>query len=404
MQTYSYDMMIVGGGIVGLTLACALAQQTTLSIVVLEAQSQLQSWSSDHQHHRVSAISLSSQRVFQALDIWDAIAEKRISPFTKIMVWDANNKNELCFNSSDIHEHILGYIIENNAIHDSLKEKLKSHIRVEMIDSIALDSYHEDNDSIKIYSKDDRLFEAKLAIAADGANSWLRQQANIDVNRFNYQQKAIVSTIYTEKPHLNVARQVFLPTGPLAFLPLSNANACSIVWSLPLEDEKRLSALDATQFKNELSQAFSYRLGAVVDMDKRYTFPLYKQQAKHYIQSKVVLVGDAAHTVHPLAGQGLNMGLLDATSLCEVIEHAMEKSTEFNRFETLRRYERWRKADNMSLALGIDIIKKLYASATPPIPSFLSIGLSLTNRMQLIKKMFTNHAVGNRRGLPKLAK
>lgn len=404
MQTTSHDIIIVGGGMVGLALANMLTRQTSLSIAVIEAGSHSPSWSATHHHHRVSAIAISSQRIFQALKIWDDIQQQRISPFRQIMVWDAAAQGEILFNSNEIAEPLLGYIIENNLIQMVLENKIKDYPHVERIAPVKLTHLIEHENGIELIADDGRVFKTKLAVAADGASSWLRTQAHIDIDKLDYQQQAIVAAVHTALPHHETARQVFLESGPLAFLPLAQENLSSIVWSVPVDEATRLMSLEEQDFQHELASAFEYRLGDVVKVEKRYVFPLARQQAKTYVKSRIALVGDAAHTIHPLAGQGVNMGLLDAASLADVIVEAIKTNRDFSGYSNLRRYERWRKADNVTMMLGVDIIKSLFASEKKSIQNMRSLGLNATNRIKWIKNCFARHAVGDRDGLPSLSR
>lgn len=397
-------MIIVGGGMVGAALACALAQRTALSILVLEAQSHSPAWSEHDYHHRVSAVALSSQRIFQSLQIWDDIKNSRVSAFNEIHVWDAARCGEIHFDCYEIAESALGFIIENNLIQSVLQKKLQQYPQVKWLSSIQLKNFIEKENHVELVAHDGSIFTAQLAVAADGAHSWLREQANIQIEKQDYQQHAIVAAVRTTKPHAKTARQIFLETGPLAFLPLAEENLSSIVWSMSPEKSAHLLSLSDDAFMLELAHAFQHTLGDVTEISKRYSFPLHKQQAKNYIHSRVVLVGDAAHTIHPLAGQGVNMGLLDAASLVEVIVDAIKQHRDFASAHNLRPYERWRKADNLALQAGVDVIKQLFASDKQSVQSLRSFGLDMTNKMQWIKNIFTRHAVGDRDDLPKLAK
>ena len=288
----AYDIIVVGGGMVGLTFAAAISQQTSLSIAILEAQKESHSWIEDQYHHRVSAIALSSQRIFQALHVWNDIKHKRVSPFSKIQVWDTAGKSNIEFNSNDIAEPWLGWIIENSAIQTSLEEKIKKNPRIEWVSSIKLSAFQEDENGVALTSENGQIFKAKLVIAADGAQSWLRQAAGIEVNVHDYEQEAIVATVATALPHQQTARQCFRDTGPLAFLPLLDMNTSSIVWTLPVDEAVRLMQLDDKGFCDALANTFDQCLGEVLTIGKRYTFPLRKQHAECYVKSRVVLIGD----------------------------------------------------------------------------------------------------------------
>lgn len=400
-----FDVVIVGGGIVGTSLASALAQFTPLSIALIEANNKTSAiWQKAQYDHRVSAITLASKRIFQHLKIWDAMCERRVSPFSQIKVWDGIRNGEICFRAEDIAEAELGYIIENNLIKSLLEEKIKEQSRkVTYLKPVQLISAKEEEEKIVFKTRDDEIIFAKLAIAADGTNSWLREQFKFKHKCHDYDQHAIVATVETTLPHETIARQVFLESGPLAFLPLACDKLSSIVWSLPTKTAKDLFALEEKEFKLALAKAFSYRLGDIVDVSKRYMFPLQKKESEQYVKPRVVLVGDAAHTVHPLAGLGFNMGLLDVACLTQVIVEALQRRQDFAAYPLLRRYERWRKADNFAVIAGIDIIKNLFASDKRSFQLVRSFGLNTTNRFRILRNFFARFAVGNRRGLPQLA-
>lgn len=396
-----YDVVIVGGGNVGLALACSLAKQTSLSILLLEASDKTPSWDAGSYHHRVSAISLSSMRILQSLGVWKDVVAKRVSPFEQIAVWD--NWSSLSFSCQEIAEPALGFIIENNAIQRALYDKLKTYEQITYQAGVKLASYQVDGNGASLITESGETIRARLFVAADGGRSWLRQQAGIACQQQDYQQSAIVATVQTAQPHEKVARQVFLPTGPLAFLPLAEANLCSIVWSLPTDVAANYAQLDEAVFSSKLAIAFAGKLGDIEKISERFQFPLIQQQAARYISNRLALVGDAAHTVHPLAGQGVNMGLLDAASLADVVIRTIRSDRDIGGQAALRQYERWRKGDNALMYRGIDAIKKLYASDNDWMREFKNTGLLLTDQTTWLKNMFIRQAVGNRQGLPSLA-
>jgi 2-octaprenylphenol hydroxylase len=401
-MSVTFDIVIVGGGVVGMTLACALAQRTSLSIALLEAAPMTHEWLVPMHCHRVSAISLASQRIFQALQVWEAIQGKRVSPFTQIQVWDNDSNRCLSFDCEEIAESVLGFIVENDVIRSALAEKLKQYTQVAIMAPVALQAYQTTKDGVELVLRSGQILRGRLAVAADGANSWLRQQAGILLNQQDYGQKALVTTVQTALFHRQVARQVFYRTSVLAFLPLLDPAVSSIVWSLPAEEAEQVLAYTDSEFKQCLSDRFPV-LGEIISVVPRHVFPLRTQQVKHYVQPRMVLAGDAAHLIHPLAGQGMNMGLLDVASLVEVITDAIARREDFSHSHCLRRYERWRKADNFALLVGVDWLKKLFASEARAVQTARSIGLGVVNHMPHIKDMCTRYAVGNRRNLPRLA-
>jgi 2-octaprenylphenol hydroxylase len=408
LSSVAYDVVIVGSGIVGATTALALARQSQLKIALLEAGSFPTEWRSDTHDHRVSAISLASKNIFQNLKVWESIVQKRISPYTHMHVWDSDEHAEIQFAAADVNENALGFIIEDAVMRASVLEELKRYQNVEFIFSQKLKSIHRPPAATEI----ELTLEAgahekvmtKLLIAADGANSLVRDLAGIELTAWDYEHTALVAAVQTELPHQRTARQRFIATGPLAFLPLEDANTCSIVWSTSHEHAKELLALSGEEFCLVLQKAFKHKLGVIKAVDKRYAFPLRMRHAKNYVQSNLALIGDAAHTIHPLAGQGVNLGLLDAVCLAEVILDAAKKNRDFSSHATLRRYERWRKSDNLTMLAGVEVLKRLFASDYASVQSMRHMGLTLTNRTQAIKNFFANYALGFRGDLPGIAK
>lgn len=404
------DVIIVGGGTVGLVLALALAQQTSLSIMILEAQS-LEAIENKNPDAclRVSAITLASERIFETLQVWSMLAKNRLSPFKQIQVWDAINQSEIAFESAAIAQPVLGHIIENHLIRDVLLEKIKQYPHIEYRSGVKLSALHEIEKGMELITEEGQHFKTKLVVGADGAASRLRAEAGITVQKEDYEQTAIITTVETTLTHQQIARQIFLKTGPLAFLPLADSHFSSIVWSLPVDEAKTVMALEGDAFKDALNSVdqnnlgWQASLGEVTAVANRYAFPLQSQEATQYVKPHVALVGDAAHTVHPLAGQGVNMGLLDAASLAEVIVDAVKLRRDFSHLTSLRRYERWRRADNLALLKGIALIKNLFESDQKIIQTLRGAGLNATHRLQWIKNIFTRHAIGDRRGLPKMA-
>lgn len=400
----SFDVVIVGGGLVGRTLALALAQTTDLSVAILEANAiSVEDTITKKYQPRVSAINLASQRLFKRLGIWKAIENIRISPLKQIDVWDAVTKKNIHFDAQMIAEPVLGHIIENEVILMALKQKLAQYSHVKWFAPVKLKSYQLTNDSVTI-STTTHVINAKLAVAADGAASWLRTQVGISTKEYDYEQRAIVCMVKTQRSHEKVARQVFLPEGPLAFLPLAQPDLSSIVWSQPVEMANRLQQMTEEEFKSKLNAVFENRLGNIIEVGQRYAFPLKRLNAQQYIAKRSALVGDAAHTVHPLAGQGVNIGLMDAASLAELLAQACRNQQDIANDLLLKRYQRWRKNANFPLLYGIDGIKNIFAMKTPLVKTTRAWGMQLSNRFNFIKNIIMKEAIGDRLDLPQLAK
>lgn len=399
-----FDIIIVGSGIIGATAAIALARQTRLRIAVLDMKKITHLLQLNQYGTRVSAISATSRQIFSNLQVWPAIKGKRVSPYVKMHVWDAAGDGKLDFASAAMGAANLGHIIEDDVIRASLTENFKNYPNIEVIAPVTLTHLLADEpDGITLLADNQYRYRARLLLAADGAHSWLRQQAGITLHSRAYQQSAIVTTVRTALPHHATAYQCFLASGPLAFLPLSEPHTAAIVWSTTTAAAAHLLTLSEQDFCRELAKAFSCKLGAVESATARFSYPLLMRHATQYVKPRFVLLGDAAHTLHPLAGQGVNLGLLDVACLVEVIDDALQAQRDFTSVATLRRYERWRKAENQTMLAFVDGINYLYTTNNTALTSLRLCGLNMLDRMQFIKEFFANYAAGKRSGLPALA-
>lgn len=401
MSALTYDIIIVGSGIVGATAAITLAKNTSLKIAIIDAQHISVNSPDQEFDHRVSAISQASQRIFKNLNVWEKMRAKRVSAYTHMHVWQELDAAKIDFDSAHVNADVLGFIIEDSVMRSSLYEAFSSYPHLHLHHAVALTTLREKSDCIELITADEQIYSAKLIIGADGANSWVRKQMDVALNTYEYGHTAIVATVKTQMPHEATARQRFLTTGPLAFLPLSEPHTASIVWSTT--DAEKLLALDDAEFKKTLSNAFEHRLGNITDVAKRYHFPLKMRHAKNYVKSRMALIGDAAHTIHPLAGQGVNLGLLDAACLTQVIIDTHKKQRDYASFITLRRYERWRKGDNLAMLKMVEVLKYLFMSDKSFIQLLRNVGLSVTDRYSFLKNFFTNYALGNQSDLPEIA-
>jgi len=389
-----YDVVIVGAGIAGAVLANLLAKKTSLSIALLDVQSPLFSFDSTGYSLRVSAINCRAVQVLHDLDCWSALQAQRVSPYTHMSVWDDSTIGKIDFDCVDVRLPALGYIVENELIQEVLLKALQGNSRVTCRWPVELVAFEEEHDGVLLKTKDERYLKARLVIAADGAHSWVRKAAAIESVEAPYDQIAIVATIKTAQPHQHTARQVFLPTGPLALLPLSDPQAHSIVWSCDVEKADRLLAMTDVEFCAALSSAFDFHLGDVVSTSKRASFPLTMRHAKDYVKPRLALVGDAAHTIHPLAGQGLNIAIADVIELAHLISDACQKGKPFYADRLLRQYARARKAENTVIVKAMGGFKALFASQLTPVMIARSQGLRLFNRCSFIKKTFIKRAMG----------
>lgn len=401
LSSQAYDIAIVGGGMVGLATAIGLAQ-ANLNVVVIDAGH------TDavvgEPRLRVSAINKASQRLLENLGAWTYLDTSRATPYQKMAVWDKDGFGKIAFDANSISETSLGAIIENDAISFALAKRVGefdniTHIENQRLERIA---FGEREAWLTLANGDN--VSAALVIAADGANSWVREQCKIPLTFWDYGHHAIVATIRTEMPHLATARQVFLKDGPLAFLPLYEDNLCSIVWSVPPERANELLAMDKVQFERNLTAAFDGRLGICQLESERQAFPLRMRYARHFARHRLVLAGDAAHTIHPLAGQGVNLGFLDAASIIEVISELQQAGKDIGDYAQLRALERWRKADAMEMIAAMEGFKRLFEGTNPLKKAIRDLGLNLVNNVAGLKTVFIQQAMGNKSALPKLCR
>jgi 2-octaprenylphenol hydroxylase len=400
----AYDVVIVGGGVVGAAAALALAQQTSLNVAVIEAkQPEDDAWKTDDDYDlRVSAISHASKHMLDHLGVWQAIQSKRISPYAKMRVWDAEGSGVIAFDAADIDESNLGYIIEDRVIRSSLVERYAQYDNIDYLCPLKIIELIETPEAMMLVCEDGCTIQTALLIAADGADSSLRQMKNIEIKSYDYQHTAIVATVHTSLPHQHTAWQRFLPSGPLAFLPLKDEHVSSIVWSATHDYAKDLMQLDDESFKAELAKQFDHTLGVITKVSLRYAFPLRMRHALHYVQDRFALIGDAAHTIHPLAGQGVNLGLLDAAALTETIARAHAKNRNYATLASLRPYERWRKTDTLAMFAMVEFLKQLFANQYSPVKYIRNMGLKVTNQMPWMKQFLTRYALGKRTDLPSM--
>lgn len=386
------DVVIIGGGMVGSLLAFALSEQQ-FRVAVVERGAKKTSLP-----ERVSAINIASQQILKRLNVFDKIPPQTISPLQCLSVWDETGGGEIQFDSADVGLPELGSIIENQAIVAALQTD-----RVTIINAQPA-KIQQHNDFVELEFTDQTSIKASLCVGADGAHSWLRETLKIPIKEYPYFQQAIIATVKTEKPHQQTGWQAFLPTGPLALLPLADKHHCSIVWSNHNARANELMTMDSVNFECELNNAFGTRLGYINEISERAAFPLMMRHAVKYTDARVALVGDAAHTIHPLAGQGANLGFLDATALLDCLVKARSERKDIASTKTLGHYQRWRKVHNSEMIAAMRLFHELFANAQPFKTQLRSHGLSLVNKIDSIKSHFIKIAVGKRADLPTLAK
>jgi len=394
-----FDVIIVGGGMVGTALACALAREG-LSIALLEPRTPEPP--GGRIDLRVSALSMASHYMLDALGVWADIPAQRCHPYDQMRVWDG--EGAIHFDSAELGHAQLGWIAENKAVHYALWQRASTQANITLLCPARLDTFSQTSDgSLRVDLEDGLRLRAQLIVGADGGGSKVRQLAGITTAGRDYHQQALVTTVRTEHPHADTAWQRFLPSGPLAFLPLADGQ-CAIVWSHHSEEARVLAQLDDTTLGQQLTDAFAGRLGEVTVTGPRGTFPLRMQYAQHYVQPGIALVGDAAHIVHPLAGQGVNLGFLDVAALAQVLGQATQRRRPLAALTTLRRYERWRRGENRLMLQAMDSIERLFGNTLPPLAWLRATGLSLTDRLTSVKQLLARQAMGLNGDLPELAR
>ncbi len=391
MTNNNFDTVIVGGGLVGLSLAAALGRDG-FSVAVLEARPVISDWPEDRVDLRVYAITRESQRLFERVGAWPAMLAKA-GPFRAMHVWDAGGDGAIHFSSADLGEPCLGYILESRVIEQALLGVLAELPTVQHFRPVTVMAFRQQEDGQQLELEDGRTLQAGLLVGADGKHSKVRDHAGIHARVSDYGQQALVAVVSTERPHEETAWQRFLPTGPLAFLPLIDGR-CSIVWSASSERAEQLLQMDAADFRVELGEAFEFRLGQVTACGERALFPLQRQYAERYVAPRIALVGDASHVIHPLAGQGVNLGLKDVAGLAGVLVDARRRQRDIGSLPVLRRYERARKGDNMAMMLAMDGFKHLFGSSFAPLRRVRNLGLNLVDAAQPVKNRIMRSAMG----------
>ena len=419
-----FDVLIVGAGMVGLTLALALRKTTHLTVAI--ADSLAVSDLTGNVDVRVSAINVASKTIFEHLDVWQSIVAERSQPYQHMHIWDKEGIGKLDFSANDLNafpknDH-LGWIIENKVIRNSLWHKAQeddgisfftthklANIAVGDSEVFASFEAHSANESDSTSNAMQVPLIAKLVVGADGANSWLRKQMNMAMITKDYDHHAIVATVKCAQGHKNTAWQVFLPTGPLAFLPVfpENNQTCSIVYSTSPEEAERLIALSPIDFAKELTAASDGKLGAIELISERFTHPLTMRLAQDFVKERLVLIGDAAHTIHPLAGQGVNLGLLDAVALAESLSTsvAAQSNDKVNIADSkrLKAFSRYRKSEAVEMIAAMEAIKQTFAVNNDGFKLLRGIGMSLINNIKPAKKALIEQALGLKSDLPTLA-
>ena len=392
--------VIVGGGMVGSLLAVALgAAGVSVAVIDRETASAMTDSAFDG---RASAIAAGSQRVLATLGVWDRMAHAA-EPILEIRVSDGSSPLFLHYDHEDIGDGPLGYIVENQAIRAALAEAVTDLEAVRVLDGRTVEKLERTASSALALLDDGTRVQGRVAFAADGRRSPTRQAAGIGTAEWRYAQIGIVCTVAHDRPHRGVAQEHFLASGPFAILPLTG-NRSSIVWTERADLAPTLLALDDAGFAHELGLRFGDYLGALEVVGPRFSYPLALSHAHDYVAPRLALVGDAAHAIHPIAGQGLNLGIRDVAALAEVVVDTVRLGLDPGASTALDRYQRWRRFDNLVMLAVTDGLNRLFSNDIGPVKLARDAGLAVVDRLPPIKRLFMSHAMGLVGDLPRLVR
>ena len=402
-QGHQAEVAIGGAGFAGLALAIALRQGLGDPFTVTVADPALAHARS--KDPRASAIAAAARRLFEAIGVWGAVTD-HAQPILDMVVTDSKLDNAvrptfLTFGGEVEEGEPFAHMIENRYLVDALAEKAKS-LGVELR-ATPVAGFAANANSTDVQFADGETITARLLVGADGARSLIREQAGIATHGWNYDQSAIVTTVAHERGHNGRAEEHFLPAGPFAILPLTGRR-CSIVWTETSGEAERIVALADDEFHAELEKRFGLQLGDIEIVGPRRAFPLGLFTARTFIGERLALVGDAAHIIHPIAGQGLNMGLRDVAALAETIADEARLGLDPGGPEVLERYQRWRRFDTMTMGVATDGLNRLFSNHSDALRLVRDIGLGLVERMPMLKRMFIREAAGVTGDVPKLLK
>lgn len=389
----NFDIAIIGGGMTGLALACGL-KSTGLRIAVLESNAPSLTFTDEQPTAaRVSAINLASEKLLRHCNAWQYLNASRIASYSSMEVWEKDSFARIDFQAQDYHYNSLGYIIENDHMQSALWQIAQQAQSITLCVDQPKSIEWGENEAFITLNQGESL-SAKLVVGADGAHSWLRKQANIPLTFRDYGQHALVATVKTEQPHHDCAYQIFTGEDILAFLPLYQPNLCSIVWSASPERIAQLQLSDETYFNQQLAITFDHRLGLCELQGARHTFPLTARYAQSFVEHRIALIGDAAHTIHPLAGQGVNLGFRDVIALIDTIRTLHQQGRDIGSHYFLRQYEQSRKYDAAIMLAGMQGLQQLFSGKNALKKLIRDSGLALTNTLPLMKSYFVEQATG----------
>ncbi|MDX1705644.1 UbiH/UbiF/VisC/COQ6 family ubiquinone biosynthesis hydroxylase [Pseudidiomarina sp.] len=386
MSKAGQNFIITGAGMMGLSMALGLRQQGHQ--VDLIEQGERPDYS-DAPELRVSALAHRSRDLLQQLGVWKTLPGARLGPYTGMEVWDRDSFGRIQFDAAEVHQDNLGAIVENAVLEQTLWDAAEA-AGVRLSPGTTVSAQQLDDNGVRVSLSDGRQLQADYLIAADGARSQTRERAQLPLTFWDYEQQGIVAVINTVQPHGGVARQVFMPEGPLAFLPLADPQQVSIVWSADNERAEQLKAMSEDDFCKQLQAASDHCLGKLQLASPRASFPLRMHYAQRWLQQRLIVIGDAAHSIHPLAGQGANLGFADVAALLRVFSDTIGD----DRQRALRSWERERKAAAVVMIAAMESFKRGFGTSQPLIKMARGLGLQLAHRLSSLKQRLIHAALG----------
>ncbi|WCN12144.1 2-octaprenyl-3-methyl-6-methoxy-1,4-benzoquinol hydroxylase [Marinomonas mediterranea] len=392
-----YDVIVVGAGMVGSLTGILLANKG-MSVALIDKSHGAYPLSIPPAYDaRVSAISQYSQSLFKEAGVWQKLDRSRLAPYRNMKVWDGLGCGAVDFESYANGLSELGHLVENAVLCEGLMSKVSETREIDTYFNDTIAQYQCSEDGVNVELDSAMQLDAQLIIAADGALSQLRQQSAFDTVEWDYGHHAVVTTVEIDAPHEDTAWQAFGEEGILAFLPLPSVDGrhyISIVWSVSPQEADSLMALDVSAFCNRLTYAINHKFTALDLTVSRVAIPLRQRHAKQYVKSGIALIGDAAHTIHPLAGQGANLGFADTGELVKLLANAHKRGEALGRLKTLRRYQRARMLDNIAMSASMETFKRVFSTNQPAIVQLRNMGMSLCQNSSFLKKKLVAHAAG----------
>lgn len=404
MPPSDFDVLIIGGGMVGASLAIALGK-LSLKVGLVEAV-EFESSVQPSYDDRTIALSFGSKRIFETLGVWGRLEADGATSIHKIHISDRGRFGFARLDRADAGVEALGWVVENRALGQALKRALAESANLTMFCPASMEHVDFSTDVATVaVRRGDRLdrFSARLVVAADGGRSLVREQAGIDARRTEYHQTALVTNVTTEQPHAHVAYERFTDSGPLAFLPMSD-NRCAVVWSLPPDKVEPLLALDDARFLAALQERFGNRLGRLRKVGRRGAYPLAYTKVAETVRPRLALIGNAAHTVHPVAGQGFNLGLRDVAVLAEVLGAAQRAGSDFGDLAVLQQYADWRRRDVSVISTFTNSLVRVFSNDFAPLGVARNLGLVAVDLFPPAKRALLRLSMGLGGRLPRLAR